>query len=394
MRIVTLLISITMLLPAVLSGQHHYERIGERLDTVTIRPNELSVGIRSAVFFRNNEYDARYQKGYTLPGARVTAFAAYTLPAASGVRLSLGLSTLRYWGASRYPAGVAYADLPYWTDHGDYVRLRLLPHVQATLKPSPATELTLGTLVGGSAHELVEPIYNPELDLTADPEMGVQFRGDWQRFRMDAWVNWMSMIFKNDRHQEAFTFGVSTVTRLHSGERWRLELPVHAIATHRGGEYNWAQQDTVHTWMNAAGGLRLSYRPFSQKPTIFWGSVYALAALSSGGHFPYERGVGVYGSLGLELEHFSFRSDYWHGYQYVSPFASPFANALTFGMKPTANRSADYVRLYGGYSHRFGQAVALSAEAHVWFHPADSWTMSHALELTMRISPSFLIAVL
>ncbi|ERJ87505.1 hypothetical protein HMPREF1989_00651 [Porphyromonas gingivalis F0566] len=395
MRLSAILIALIVMLPAVLSGQHYYSMAGERPETDSIRPNELSASIRSALFFRNNEYNARSVKGYTLPGARISAFASYLLPAAHGVKLSLGVSTLNYWGASRYPAGIAYSDLPYWTDYNDYVRLRILPYVQAMLKPTATTALMLGNIAGGTAHGLIEPIYNPELDLTADPEAGVQFRGDWTRFRMDVWVNWMSMIFKNDNHQESFVFGLSTTSKLLSGEgKWRLELPLQAIATHRGGEYNWAQQDTVHTWVNGAVGLKLSYRPRTDKPMQIWGSAYGVAALSSGGYFPYERGWGGYLSLGMDLEHFAFRTDYWYGRHYVSPFAAPFANSLTYDKQPLTNGWGDYIRLYADYSWRMARSVSLAAVARVWFQPSDRFAMSHALELTMRIDSNFPIAFL
>lgn len=98
MRFSAIIIALIVMLPAVLSGQHYYSMAGERPETDSIRPNELSASIRSTLFFRNNEYNARSVKGYTLPGARVSAFASYSLPAAHGVKLSLGVSTLNYWG--------------------------------------------------------------------------------------------------------------------------------------------------------------------------------------------------------------------------------------------------------------------------------------------------------
>ena len=40
--------------------------------------------------------------------------------------------------------------------------------------------------------------------------MGLQIRYEGQRTRLDTWVDWQSFIFRGDKHQEAFVFGLST----------------------------------------------------------------------------------------------------------------------------------------------------------------------------------------
>jgi hypothetical protein len=92
---------------------------------------------------------------------------------------------------------LAYQDLPYWRGDGDrYTRLRLLPYFQASIQPAAGWAILLGHLQGGVKHRLIEPLYNPELNLTADPEMGLQIRYEGQRTRLDTWVDWQSFIFR------------------------------------------------------------------------------------------------------------------------------------------------------------------------------------------------------
>ena len=74
---------------------------------------------------------------------------------------------------------------------------------------SDHVNIVLGDIYGGANHNLIEPLYNPELNLTADPEAGLQLLYDSRRFDLDVWVNWESFIFREDTHQEAFTVGLS-----------------------------------------------------------------------------------------------------------------------------------------------------------------------------------------
>lgn len=72
---------------------------------------------------------------------------------------------------------------------------------------SDHVNIVLGNIYGASNHNLIEPLYNPELNLTCDPEAGLQLLYDSKAFDLDVWVNWQSFIFREDVHQEAFTVG-------------------------------------------------------------------------------------------------------------------------------------------------------------------------------------------
>ena len=45
---------------------------------------------------------------------------------------------------------------------------------------------------------------------------------------MDAWIDWQSFIYEMDKHQEAFTVGMSQVLHLLQphAHGWSLDLPV------------------------------------------------------------------------------------------------------------------------------------------------------------------------
>ena len=79
-----------------------------------------------------------------------------------------------------------------------------------------SVDLILGNIYGGSNHGLIAPLYNPELNLTADPETGFQVLAGAPWIDLDAWIDWQSFIFRDDTHQEAFTVGLSTRFKLNA----------------------------------------------------------------------------------------------------------------------------------------------------------------------------------
>lgn len=137
--------------------------------------DRLGIRLLGQGFFRNNEYATELADDYTLPGYRLRLDVGYSPDTRLPVQLRLGVANLYYWGASRYPAALAYQDLPYWRGDGDrYTKFRLLPFFQATILPTPRLALILGNLEGGVKHNLIDPLYDPELNLTADEERGFQ----------------------------------------------------------------------------------------------------------------------------------------------------------------------------------------------------------------------------
>lgn len=153
--------------------------------------DRLGIRLLGQGFFRNNEYATELADDYTLPGYRLRLDVGYSPKTRLPVQLRLGVANLYYWGASRYPAALAYQDLPYWRGDGErYTKFRLLPFFQATILPTPRLALILGNLEGGVKHDLIDPLYNPELNLTADEERGFQLKYAGKRTEVDTWVDW------------------------------------------------------------------------------------------------------------------------------------------------------------------------------------------------------------
>ena len=224
---------------------------GYQLDSTQV--NELAIEADGVAFFKNNEYAGAVMDGYTLPGFWLQLKATYQ--PMKNLKLEFGAHSLVYNGANKYPC-YAYQDIATWKggqyQHGFHV----LPYLRAHLQLR-SWHLVLGNIYGGQEHGLIAPMYNPELNLTADPEAGFQAIYDNRLFHFDAWVNWQSFVFNLDNHQEAFTVGMSSEVRYNEkSSRVHFYSPIQFVAQHRGGEIIDDMEDrSVKTLYNAALGF-------------------------------------------------------------------------------------------------------------------------------------------
>ncbi|MEG1565015.1 MAG: hypothetical protein RR365_15045, partial [Bacteroides sp.] len=178
------------------------------------RVGELSVELDNISFFKDNEFTGSMMKGYSLPGLWLQPKAVF-FPL-KNIKLELGVHALIYSGAYKFP-NYAYQDIAKWKGDQFQRGTHILPFFRAQLALSHVN-LVLGNIYGGANHRLIEPMYNPELNLTADPETGFQMLYDSRCFDLDAWINWQSFIFDEDTHQEAFTVGMSSRIRFNDSK--------------------------------------------------------------------------------------------------------------------------------------------------------------------------------
>lgn len=376
-----------------LSAQNYYIGNLKEPGTSVIDSATLTLDWTGEAFFRNNEYLSNLYTGYTLPGYRLSASVGYSMKALHGARLSVGLYNLGYFGASRYPGSVAYRDVTYWSDRKHSNRVHVLPVIRAELKPTSNSIFVLGTIYGAAYHNLIEPLFNPELNLTADPEMGVQYRYIGKRFQSDLWVNWQSFIYKDDDHQEAFTAGLSMNYDLLPVDReFRLRMPLQILACHRGGEYNLHQNDTVHTWLDGALGLEARYRTHWLGGIDFSAAAYALGFLQRGDHYPSKEGAAAYFDLGAHHKLVNISFSYFKGEKFVAPLGMPFVNCLNAQGEAVDGRKSSYYRLYGDVHYTFKYGLTFGFSTTFWIHPNKPYNgSSSAMEAYLSISPGLIL---
>lgn len=363
---------------------------------------ELSVEVDNLNFFKNNEYNSSIIKGYTLPGFRLQTKAVYY--PLEKLKLELGVHLQRFWGANRYP-NMAYLDIAHWKGDQYQKGFHVFPLLRAQVALSDHLNIVLGHLYGAANHNLIEPLYNPELNMTADPEMGLQFLYDSRRFDLDLWVNWESFIFRKDLHQEVFTAGVSTRFRFNTRDsRFHFYIPLQVLVQHRGGEIDAVRNESVQTLVNGAVGIgcvwNTEHRLFKNvnmelDATTYW--------QQTGNLWPFDNGHGIYARISADIYKFRLKTSYWKCHRFISMFGSPFYGAVSTSDKELTfeNPSMFYFGLE--YFRELAKGYSLSINLDIYehlpvvFHGTNQeGYKSHAKTsfsagICLRVNPSFLI---
>lgn len=340
------------------------------------KTNTLGVEVEALAFFKDNEFDGNVQYGYSLPGVRLQPRLTYT--PIHKIKLELGLHAIIYSGANKYPCYV-FHDVPIWKGDQYQSGAHLLPFFRATARFSNIT-LAVGNLYGGTTHGFMEPMYNPELILTDDPEMGFQMIVDTERWHSDIWMNWQSYIFKNSSHQEAFTVGwtqnVNVWKRKCENIQHSFSIPIQFVIQHRGGEQ---VSTSLGVQTIANGALGLSYEYNAPKNKVLSGIQAEIAGLyclqQSGKLWPFDNGPAVWGRVSLDfIRDLRVTAGFFHAKNYCSLYGSQYFGTLStkydqgrFSCMTTGLLGVEYSRTF---------AKAYTVGAHLKAYISKTGTLS------------------
>ena len=245
------------------------------------------------------------------------------------------------------------------------------------------------------------------MNLTADPETGLQvlWRNHWLNF--DAWVNWQNFIFKNDDEQERFTFGLSTrFLPSRSVARVQWYLPLQLLMHHRGGEINpSAPNRGVKTWLNAAAGVGMKAPLRTRVPVTLGGEVTATYfSQQKGTDLPFDSGYGLMAKAEARIWHFGLTVGYWQAHRFISVYGSPLFGAVSNSKSNTTIDRPHMAFAHLEYAQSLGRGfswgVQIDADQH-WqrgihnrtenAYTTPSSTPDFAAGIFLRMTPSFLI---
>ena len=362
---------------------------------------DLRLSVENMNFFKDNEFAGSVMKGYSLPGLWVIPQLTYQ--PLDNIKLEAGMYALMYHGAYKYP-NYAYQDIAKWKGNQYQKGAHLLPIFRAQLALHN-TNIIIGHLYGGETHQLILPMYNPELNLTADPGNGVQVLFDTRLLHLDAWLNWESFIFDNSTHQESFIVGLSSRIKFNRPEaKCHFYMPIQGLAQHRGGEQDTAR--SVQTLMNGAIGAGMRWN--INRPAVKWVNFEAdlLGYYEQAGDiWPFAGGSAQMLSAEIMFAHnLHLCANYFHSNQFISMLGSPY-----FGSVSTKNLGAKYcghpqtLHIAFDYSRTFGKFYAFGAKAEAYYvKPGDmteadgpitptNGNFNSSFGVYFRINPSFLL---
>ena len=370
-----------------------------RLDSTKVK--QLAIEVDNISFFKDNEYAGHALKGYSLPGFWLELKGVYQ--PLNFLKLELGTYGLVYSGAYKYPS-YAYHDIAEWKGNQYQKGTHILPYFRTHLQLS-SWQLVFGNLYGGMNHNLIAPLYNPELDLTADPEFGFQLLYDSPHFHLDTWVNWQSFIFDIDSHQEAFTVGLSSEYRLNApSSPIHYYIPFQVTIQHRGGEQDTITTNSVQTLCNGALGFgakwNLNHKVVKE---INLEADLLMHYQQAGQLWQKDTGFGAYTKAALKFRNgICTEAGYFIGKDFNSLMGIPFYGSVSLRDEGTFFKRPQTVFFSVDYARKFSKRYAFGAKADIYYHcPQGAYTevgnvpvkkgTSFSIGVFFRANPRFLI---
>jgi hypothetical protein len=373
-----------------------------RIDT--LRKGQLALEIDNISFFKNNEFISTVQKGYTLPGFWLQLKTVYH--PLSNLKIEGGVHSIWFWGSTLYPAFV-YKGISAW-DGQDYARnVHVLPYFRAHIALSEHADFVLGDIYGGSSHRLIEPLYNPELNLTSDPESGLQFLYHSKWLQLDMWVDWMTYIYRLDTKQEAFVAGASARFMANSPEsRLHVYFQLQGLSQHRGGEIDITNEDT-QTMFNGAAGMGMIWN-VGRKVLKHINTEFDIAGYSfpKGCIYELDKGRGYYAKLSMQLSDFNIETSYWSCRDFMPIFGNVFYGSMSTKESNLLYENPKMLYLGGDYMHPLNKGFSFGIKAEAYYYlsgkmyhaetglyspSAFGSNTNYSVGVCLRINPSFLL---
>lgn len=375
---------------------------GEKTELKHKDKGKLTLDIDNLNFFHNNEYWGRRTSGYTLPGFYLKSTIGYQ--PLKNVKVDAGVYLRHYWGANGYPS-YHFRDV-LRTVRGNRERaIQARPYIRAQVELSKYVNMVFGNIYGGVNHNLPTPIYSYERELTEYPETGLQLLVKSRYFDMDTWINWESFIFRDDNHQEAFTFGVSTKTKVNRPKsKVHVNFPVSVVFQHRGGEIDTIPDHRVQTWMNLSASVAVDFNFRSKvfRKITVEGTASNYMELEDN-LMPFEKGWLFYAKASADIWRFRAGVSYWVANDFISLLGNPYYGAIHVPYDGKRFDSPQVGAINIEYNQNFGKFCNLGIRSDLYFtrdckailQNGETFTeksnIGFAAGAYLRIHPSFVL---
>ena len=215
-------------------AQFDYSFRTQHAEFIDSSDSKLYFNLNNLTFIKNNEYSPNIAQGYTLPGFHVSPSLSYYFN--DMVCLEAGVQYQYFFGEDT---------------NGE-----LLPRLSLHAKLTPHTQMILGSIKSTTEHNMIEPLYDPEYQLTRPMEQGVQFLYDSKYLTFDTWLDWEHFIRKNDTLPEEFNIGIQSKIKAWHSENIKIDIPYQLMIRHSGGEIS-NYPTSVQSLISQAVGISL-----------------------------------------------------------------------------------------------------------------------------------------
>jgi len=252
----------------------------------------------SSAFFDDKEFVSNTKKGYTHPGFFIQPQIKYQ--PSKKTSFSAGFHTLYFAG----------------TDSTE----KIVPVLTLEVKLIENVEMILGTIHSKQLHFLPEPLFKPERLFVSQPETGLQFLTNTERFKGDSWTNWERYIKNGSPFQEIFTMGFAGIIKPNTfNTRSGLTLNVFGFGVHNGGQIDSTNLD-VTTMINLGAGFSYGFPVGSGKTNIGFETMGFLSSdKSPNPSSKYLNGNAIYPKLFIEGSTLRAELGYWRASKFVNP---------------------------------------------------------------------------
>ncbi len=320
-----------------------------RLQPDSARTGAIDLSIHSFNYLRNYEFFNEFQDGYTLYGTQLEPQLVYY--AHPRLVLSAGIHLRKDFG-----------------NEGIYKTYPLFSIKYGNRR----TSLIAGALEGNSQHRFIEPLYDFERKITHPVEYGTQLVVNKPGLFLDAFINWDKMIYKPSGENERIFAGLSTDIGLLRKGRLKLSLPLQALVFHKGGQIDTLDKP-IQTLINAAGGLRLSYKTDGFVRSISTENyILAFKDSSPDKQLAYSGGSGIYLNAGLDTRYGTFAASYWHASQYLAVAGMPVFQSVSQKLNKEGYASKKRSLLFLRYAYQ----QMLVPGLHLDFRVEPLWDVS------------------
>ena len=211
----------------------------------------------------------------------------------------------------------------------------------------------MGNLNQDGNHGLPEPLMDSEHFIWDKPEAGIQTKFKNNRWTVDMWIDWRTLIFAGDPYKEKFTFGTVAELTLHRSDESSLTLPVTFNGLHEGGEIDNAP-GLAKTHIAISEGLK--YKGSLEGPILkSWDlSGYLLQSTYPQGEtgLPGKSGNAVFIQSSINSDYGSLAPGFWQGNDFFTPLGMPLYQNGAIGQQASVSSNRLWI-----FSYRYDRTI-------------------------------------